>query len=139
MSIPEKFVSFGTTIVTKEEYIKDIKNIAAFVGDYIGSIYFDRRNRLFSTTDSASALPLTWQPNTPFDPILIEDDHNTFYNARKVLTTYIDGAIEWINSKYSNSFLAQMSPEWDISYIVNSNGVLTISYTSFGNTREYYI
>ena len=126
-------------ITDKNEYIKDIRYIASYVGDYVGTIYYDKRNQLYDSSSSTSAPPIDWQPRDENDPILQQDTNNMFAKARSVVKAYLDSAFIWISGKYDTLLLNEMAHQFNIRYNVNNNGIMTITFVSFGNSRKYYI
>jgi hypothetical protein len=111
--------------VTFDEYIGDIKVMAAFVGPYVGDVYSYLRTRVKSS-------PPMYIPSS-----LSENDGDHLLKlARHEIKQWIDSSRANIELKYSPEFLAKYRTQWDLFYKESNDGLI-VSYRSNGDTKLF--
>lgn len=128
----EMAIGGGKSIVTEGEYIQDVKNMAAYVGPYIGEIYLHLRSKYFSEHKKGAM----FQPGGIDDPTLADP---LLPIARTQIKSWIDSNKLRFKTKYSDVFLQKMVPLWDLSYEQKQNGIIEVTYTQNGKKSVYVV
>lgn len=140
--ISEAFINVGKKPIngSLEEYAKDIRYFASYVGYYIGGVYADKRARLFNNA-SGFGVGNGWSPRGDLanvDPNLLRNDDNILSTARFQLKTYLDSMLKYLNEKYPIELVK--NPNFNLDYVQNpSNGVLKIRYVENGKESSYLV
>ena len=121
--------SLVPTLVDDEEYIKDVKNIAAYVGNYVGQIYVHLRSKQFDTVSKNASVPM-WEPKS------INDVEGVPQEAKHQIDVYMKSATKWLNNKYPESI--RKASKWGIKHEMK-DGNIYIHYKTDGFTRKYLV
>lgn len=138
----EAFINVGKKPIngSLEEYAKDIRYFASYVGYYIGGLYLDRRARLFNDA-TGFGVGNGWSPKGNLihpDPALLHNDDNILSTARFQLKTYLDSMLNYLKEKYPSELVK--NTKFNMDYIQNqSNGVLKITYIENGKKSSYLV
>lgn len=138
----EAFINVGKKPIdgSLEEYARDIRYFASYVGYYIGGVYADRRDRLFNDA-TGFGVGNGWSPKGNLinpDPALLRNDDNILSTARFQLKTYLDSMLNYLKEKYSSELVK--NTKFNMDYIQNqSNGVLKITYIENGKITSYLV
>lgn len=126
--------------IDPNEFSKDIRYFASYVGVYIAGIYEDRRSRQFN--DSTGVGVGNWAPKGTLDnvdPILLQNDDNLLSNSRFQLKAYLNSVAKFLLNKYSIDEIDR-NVGWNLYYTENpGNGVLKITYIENGNQTSYLV
>lgn len=122
-------------VVTKEEYLQEVRNVSHVVGGFIGDTYNYLRAKYFDPVRQISKGPqfVPFGINDPSlaDPLLI--------SARSQIRAWIDVHKEKMKSKYSPEFLNIMKPQYDLDYIEAPNKVLQVNYVHNAKVTRYLV
>lgn len=121
--------SLAPALVDDEEYIKDVKNIAAYVGNYVGQIYEHLRARQFD--------PVSKKPSTPmWLPKSVNDIEGVPQKAKHQLDVYMKSATKFLKEKYPEKI--RKASAWGIYHEMKDNNIY-IYYKTDGFTRKYLV
>ena len=126
-------VELFTPMLTKSEYIQDIRNIVSYVGPYISDVYIHLRAQNLDTT-AINAAPIAFQPMSDEDPMLTDP---LLVICRRQIKAWIDSGKLMINKKFSNN-LQGWDKEYDISYSETSKA-LHVNHTYDSITTVYIV
>jgi hypothetical protein len=117
-------------LVTDEEYIRDVKNIAAYVGDYVGGIYLYLRAQKFNPVTKSAVDPF-WEPSTAKDVESVSE------RTRNDIHVYLLSAEKLLDRKYPKAI--KQGSLYGISHSMNEDGTITIYYKNDGFVRKYLV
>ena len=123
----EKFTA--SMFATDDEYIREVRNVASYVGPYIGEIYLYLRNKYHIS------IPM-FKPGGVNDPTLADP---LLPIARTQIKSWIDSSKLRIKQKYGEAMLARLQPQYDIAYTQGDNGVLQVVNTNKATSTTYVV
>lgn len=121
-------------VLTESEYIQDVKNLASYVGPYIGEIYLYLRDKYSAVKNDP--MPPMFQPGTVADPTLADP---LLPIARAQIKSWLDSGKLRLRQKYTDAVLQQLSTTWDIRYTMQNEGVLQVTYVQNGKPSVYLV
>jgi len=116
-------------IVTQAEYIQDVRDVAAYVGPYIGEIY------LYLRAKFPNVGPM-YQPGSINDPTLADP---LLPIARSQIKGWIDSSRLRLKQKYGDAFIGPMSNTSDIAYNELNGGILQVTHVDNGKKSTYIV
>ena len=133
----EKFqgLEFAKPIVTKNEYIQEIRNLSSYVGPYVGEVYSYLKAKYFDSEKNISLGP-NFQPAALNDPTLADP---LLPIARSQIRSWIDSHKLKMKSKYGDLFVDEMKPQYDLDYLETNTKVLKIVYIENGKESIYLV
>ncbi len=133
----EKFqgLEFSKPVVTKDEYIQEIRNLSSYVGPYIGDLYSYLRAKYFDPEKNVSLGP-RFQPAAINDPTLADP---LMPIARSQIRSWIDSWKLRMKKKYGDTFIADMKTKYDLDYLETDTKVLKIVYVDNGTESVYLV
>ena len=128
----ENFTSVNA--LTEEEYNQEIRNVAAYVGPYIGEIYLYLRAKYYSAP-TMQAGPM-FKPGGINDPTLADP---LLPIARSQVKSWIDSTKMRLKTKFGQDLMDLWKSKWDISYKQAANGVIEVTNVDNGKSATYVL
>lgn len=119
-------------MLSDADYIQDIRNVAAFVGPYIGEIYLYLRAKYFT---QGKVGPM-FQPGGINDPTLADP---LLPISRAQIKSWIDSNRLRMKTKYGEDFMSTIASKWDLSYVEKNGGIIEVSYVQNGKSTLYVV
>lgn len=123
-----------TGVVTEDEYAQDVRNIASYVGPYIGEIYLYLRAKYYSAPLMKTG-PM-FEPGGINDPTLADP---LLPIARAQVKSWIDSSKLRMKAKFGQEFMDMLRSKWDLSYKQVANNVLEVTYVENGKSATYIV
>jgi len=120
-------------VLTDDEYSQDVRNVASYVGPYIGEIYIYLRAKYHAFDPSGGP---NFKPNAIDDPTLSDP---LLPIARTQIKAWIDSSRLRAKNKYGDVFIDRMKPTWNLDYTQMEQGILQVNYTENGRRSVYFV
>ena len=143
----EARISLNDPIVDQQEYDKDIRYYASYIGQYLGEVYLYLRAKQYNPYNSANpASPPRWIPLSINDNMLkyINDEYssdNTVKKARVQALAFMNKMNDIMKKKYQANLsdVLKWKKRFSLSHNIAPNGVIIFYYTEYGRNYVYYL
>ena len=129
----ETFTNAVPVEVLTQQYKQEVRVTASYVGPYIGEIYSYLRAKY---NDPLGTLPLSFQPTSGADPVLKDP---LLPIARSQVRAWIDTATEKLTKTYGKAFLSEAVKHYSLTYSVEADGVLKVTYVDNAVPQTYIL